>query len=342
MSRPHAVTLKARNNDRRRRQAWRYALKPIPGIFDWYKDNVAAGTLLVAAFLVLKGYALAKGDLATALGILQYAGLTSVVIAGLLSSLPILAAALLATTVYRETRAFRSWVWRKVPPKVRQQTRAFFRRQGERGNGTRSVTVGQRLALTVTGLSAFVLAALFTPWPFMAAAIGIGLVTGTWPGLVQRRPPGRRVPASSPAAIARSLRAMAVGGFRAGITVIAVYGVTAMLATVWVPHTIVTFARSPVQGKPARPLVGYVLADDPDGWITILTSGEHGIIRYRDSLVKSLTLCERFPRGGWSDIVDARTPWEVITTPSRLEPALLRGIMRALHPSANQKCPPGV
>lgn len=341
MSRPYAGSLKARNKYRRRRQAWRYALKPIPGIFDWYKDNVAAGTLLLAAFLVLKGYALAKGDLSTALGILQYAGLTSVVIAGLLSSLPILAAAMLATTVYRETRAFQSWVWRKAPLRVRQRIRAFFRWQGELGNGTRPVNDEQRLALTITGLSAFVLAAVFTPWPFMAAAIGIGLVIGAWPGLVQRRQPGGRVPAGSPK-IARSLRAMAVGVFRVGITVIAVYGVTAMLATVWVPHTIVTFDRRPVQGQPAGPLTGYVLADDPDGWITILTSGEHGIVRYRDGLVKSLTLCERIPRGGWSDIVDARTPWEVITTPSQVEPAFLRRIMRTLHPSANQKCPPGV
>lgn len=55
--------------------------------------------LLAAGFVVLKGYVLARGDVATALGILQYAGLATVVTAGLLSSLPILAAAMLAYTI---------------------------------------------------------------------------------------------------------------------------------------------------------------------------------------------------------------------------------------------------
>ena len=80
------------------------ALKPIPQVFDWYKNNAVAGTLLVAAFVVLKGYVIARGNLATALGMLQVAGLASVVIAGVLSSLPMLAAAFLATTVYRTVR----------------------------------------------------------------------------------------------------------------------------------------------------------------------------------------------------------------------------------------------
>ena len=52
-------------------------------------------------FVVLKGYVVARGDVAIALGILQYAGLATVVTAGLLSSLPILAAAMLAYTLAR-------------------------------------------------------------------------------------------------------------------------------------------------------------------------------------------------------------------------------------------------
>jgi hypothetical protein len=43
---------------------------------------------LPTGFVILKGYVIARGDLATALGILQYAGLVTVVTAGLLSSLP--------------------------------------------------------------------------------------------------------------------------------------------------------------------------------------------------------------------------------------------------------------
>ena len=46
--------------------------------------------LLAAGFVVLKCYVIARGDLTTALGILQYVGLATVVTASLLSSLPIL------------------------------------------------------------------------------------------------------------------------------------------------------------------------------------------------------------------------------------------------------------
>ena len=322
MPEPDADALKAGNDNRS--QAWRDALFPIPQIFSWYKDNVAAGTLLVAAFLIFKGYVLAKGDLSTALGILQYAGLTNVLIAGLLSSLPILAAAMLAVTVYRETRAFRSWVWRMVAPWFRPKIGA---------HGALPANDKWGLALTVTGLGAFVLAAAFTPWPYMAAAIGIGLVTGMWPGLDQRRDRSK---------IVRGLIVVAVWGFWVVITLTAVYGVTEMLATVWVPHETVTFARRPVQGQPTRPEVGYVLADDPGGWITILISGEHGIVRYRDSLVESITVCEKLPYGGWSDIIYARTPWQVVTKPSsRLRPAFLGTFVQNLHPSANKTCPRG-
>jgi WD40 repeat protein len=76
-----ALPVKRRNTLRQRR-CWRDAFKPVPDMFDWYKGNGAVGTLFLALFLVLKGFALAKGDITTALGILQYAGLSSVVIAG--------------------------------------------------------------------------------------------------------------------------------------------------------------------------------------------------------------------------------------------------------------------
>jgi hypothetical protein len=85
---------------------WQDAFKPIPKIFGWYKNHAAAGTLILAAFLVVKGYVIARGNLDTALGILQYAGLTSAIVAGLLSSLPILTALMLGWTVFRTVRGW--------------------------------------------------------------------------------------------------------------------------------------------------------------------------------------------------------------------------------------------
>jgi hypothetical protein len=56
----------------RTRKHWRAALRPIPGVLDWYKVNAFAGILLAAGFVVLKCYVVARGDITTALGILQY------------------------------------------------------------------------------------------------------------------------------------------------------------------------------------------------------------------------------------------------------------------------------
>lgn len=261
---------------------WGDATKPIPQIFDMYKENVAAGTALVALFLVVKGYVLAKGDLSTALGILQYAGLANVVIAGLLSALPILAAAMLGYTVYREVES------------------TFHKDPSVRASGK----------LFVVTLGAAVLSAVFTPWPFMVAATGIGLVVGLAHGSGHK------------------LLRVAMGGI---LVIVAVYAVIAMLYTVWLPHEIVNFSPAFVKNRTPAQETGYVLSED-NGWITMLTGGEHEIVRYKDSGVTSFTLCEREPHGGWSDIANATTLWQEITKPS---------LLQFLHTAANKSCPPG-
>jgi hypothetical protein len=125
---------------------WRDALQPVPTILGWYRANGFAGILLAAGFVVLKGYVLARGDLATALGILQYEGLVAVVTAGLLSSLPILAAAMLAYTVIHTIESLD--------------------------------VLGLRWRLALVMLGAFVLAFVFTPWAYLVLAVLIGLVIG--------------------------------------------------------------------------------------------------------------------------------------------------------------------
>jgi hypothetical protein len=129
-----------------KRKQWRDALQPLPVIFDWYKVNAFAGILLAAGFVVLKCYTIARGDLTTALGILQYAGLATVVIAGLLSSLPILTAAMLAYAVIQMT--------------------------GSLGDRDR------RVQSAVVMLGAFALAAVFAPWTYLLLAAVNGLIIG--------------------------------------------------------------------------------------------------------------------------------------------------------------------
>jgi len=278
--------------------SWRQALKPIPDIFDWYKGNAAAGTLFLGVFLVVKGYVIAKGDLSTALGILQYAGLASVVIAGLLSALPILVAAMLAFTVYRMILAVR--LDRKPP------------------QGTPRGLHLPAFPLTVVTVTAAVLSAVFTPWTFVAGAVAIGLVAGVGGQLLE-----------GPMVTWRRTR---IWGARIGGLILlagTVAAVLAMLYTVWVPHEIVAFTPGPKGQPPARE-VGYVMSEG-DGWITILTSGSHQIVRFSDSAAKSFVVCERGPVGGWSDAANATTLWQEVTKPRFLS---------FLHAAPNAQCPP--
>ena len=79
-----------------------------------------------------------------------------------------------------------------------------------------------------------------------------------------------------------------------------------------------------------NPVVGYVLADDPDGWITILLSGQHGIAWYKDAAVTLRQPCELAPSYFWSQLTDAATLWQEITkTPD----------LTYLHPAVESVCP---
>jgi WD40 repeat protein len=277
--------------------SWRQALKPIPDLFDWYKGNAAAGTLFLGVFLVVKGYVIAKGDLSTALGILQYAGLASVVIAGLLSGLPILFAAMLAFTVYRII----------LPVRL----------DGKPPEGTPRGLHLPAFPLVVVTAAATVLSAVFTPWTFMAGAVAIGLMAGA----------GRQLLDGSMVTWRRT-RMWLVRVIVPILVAGTVAAVVAMLYTVWVPHEIVAFTPGPKAHPPAQE-VGYVLSED-DGWITILTSGQHQIVRFSDSAAKSFEVCERVPRGGWSDVANAATLWQEVTR---------QPLLKSLHAAANLSCP---
>jgi hypothetical protein len=251
--------------------AWKKAFKPIPEIFGWYGKHTAAGTLILAAFLVVKGCVIARGNLTTALGILQYAGLTSVVIAGLLSSLPILTSLMLGWFTFRIVKGW----FAGFPP-------------------------GLWKALVWVLLGSLVLSVFFAPVPYMLAAI----ILGSLAGLVE----GRR-------ATVWRVRAIRV-----------VAGVFVLLATLWTLYT-VWVPREIVRLRPGEPgigltpneragyVLGYVLADDPGGWITILTSGDRTIVRFRDAAVSWIRVCERTPHGGVSDISYASPLWNNILRP---------------------------
>jgi len=147
---------------------------------------------------------------------------------------------------------------------------------------------------------------LLTPWPYLAVAVALGLVTGAQPVPVESWRAGF---------VVTQIRTLL--GLTAGVAVVL------MLYTVWVPREIVAFQPGTVPaGHVSRgEVVGYVLSED-NGWITMLTSGTHRIIRLPDAKVTAQSVCETQPISG-------STLWDNVT----------ESLTNALHPATLPMCP---
>ena len=99
-------------------------------------------TVLAFGFVVIKVIWIARGDIPTALGVFNSAGLPAVIAGGLLSALPLISAAALglaAFEIVKSPRRIRAWVW-----------------------------------FSAAAVAGFVL----TPWPVMASGAFLGLISG--------------------------------------------------------------------------------------------------------------------------------------------------------------------
>jgi len=235
---------------------WRDALQPLPEVLDWYKVNAFAGILLAAGFVILKCYVVARGDITTALGILQYVGLATVVTASLLSSLPILTAAMLASTLSQMTSSL-------VPKVV----------SGSRIKKPKPPAFTWRLAAAMLG--AFVLAAVFSPWTYLTTAAVIGLVIGVT----------RALDAPKLRTVVYWLAVLFALPF-----------VTVNLSAVWLPHEIVTFRPGTLPKGGTQEVGYVLSEDNGWITMLITGQvHEHTIIRVPDATVKMQTVCEREP-----------------------------------------------
>jgi hypothetical protein len=254
--------------------SWRLAMEPIPSLLDWYRKNKVSSALLLAAFVIAKCYVIARGDVTTALGIVQYAGVASVAVAAVMSSLALLAAAMLALACFR-------LVWPEF---------------GEaRAN---------RRELLPVALVAFVFAAVLTPVWVVAGAILLGVLFG-WSHVYVDRLEDRKLQGLK---TRRKRRAVLL--IRLGIGVGSAYAVLAMLYTVWLPNEIVKFNPGTSE---TSPVVAYVLAEDTSGSITLLESVSRQIVRHPDEDVMSHSVCHFTPHGGWSEVAYASTLWAIVT-----------------------------
>jgi hypothetical protein len=141
--------------------------------------------------------------------------------------------------------------------------------------------------------------------------------------------------------------------FRLAVWAAAASAAVAMLYAAWLPSEIVAFKPGKVSGeplvhvngpaspksprRPASPktpllpaVVGYVLAEDPNGRITLLDSGTRRIARHDDKNVEFVTECYFTPHGGFSKITEAPTIWLALTS---LKP------FQTFQPAHSKPCP---
>jgi hypothetical protein len=256
---------------------WRIALQPIPAFVGWYRENKISGTLLITAFVIVKGYVVARGDITTALGIVRYVGVAGWVVAAVLSSLPTLAAAMLAICFYQI-------LW----PLVGRQ-------------------LANRRQMLVVTVVAFLICAALTPWPVVVAAIWLGL----WFGVLQWLFYAYRKK------IVIDWIIRIVGGLillgEGAAMVVMLYAAWLPNEQVKFKKPKVATVKSTV--ATVKPMVANVLAEDSGGRITLLVSDSRKIIRREYDNVVMITECSFPPHGGLSNIYDAPTPWAWATTP---------------------------
>jgi hypothetical protein len=141
----------------------RFTLRSDPGKSRWLQEaRVLRGlmgkepaliTALLFSFVVIKVIWIARGDIPTALGVFDSAGLATVIAGGLLSVFPLISAVVLGIAVFELSR---SVSFTKTFPFISAPDKSFW----------------------VIGLAATVGCFFLTPWPIMVYGAGLGFLSG--------------------------------------------------------------------------------------------------------------------------------------------------------------------
>jgi hypothetical protein len=227
-------------------------------------------TVLAFAFVVIKVIWIARGDIPTALGVFNSAGLVTVIVGGLLSALPLISAAVLGLAMFE---IIKSWIL---------ASRAGLRSAGKRGRIRRALANFPRDTLAWVGFSAAAVAGfVLTPWPVMASGAFLGLISGVaaaaWSVSKTKKSTNNR---RKWVGVIIKVGMWAVVGILSFILVL-----NPLLYAVWLPHETLALPNSHPNS-----MVGYVLSDS-NGWISLLRSGERKIHRFRTEDVTGRALC---------------------------------------------------
>lgn len=243
----------ARSPSRCRQLDWGDAVAPLPRVLAWASRNQLAVTACLSVFLVLKVLVIAKGDVATALGVLRTAGLQTIVVGGLPAGLTVVVGVLLARTTY----AWMAHGW-SVPR-----------------------------ACVWSGL----LLLSFFLTPSLLMLVGLAPLALWLPRGVRHL--SRTVhPRPGPAAEQRSVDEPKSAHARRVLApllvgVLLAYPLFEVLYAVWLPRETLQVTSQQDRGSAAATIeaapatrTGYVL-DDSGSWTSVLASGSRRIYRYR-------------------------------------------------------------
>jgi hypothetical protein len=257
-------------------------------------------TILAFAFVVIKVIWIARGDVPTALGVFNSAGLVTVIVGGLLSALPLISAAALGLAMFE---IINSWL---------SADRACLQPAGGPGRIRRALHKFPRDIFVWAGFSAAAVACfVLAPWPVMASGAFIGLISGiSWAASKTKKSTNNR---RKWIGVVIRIGTWGVVGILSFLLVL-----NPLLYAVWLPHETLTLPNS-------RPhsMVGYVLSDS-NGWISLLRTGERRIYRFRMEDVTARTLCSA---GSFS--MPFAPSW--FNTPRPLLNLLIRGEGKALE-----------
>ena len=208
-------------------------------------------TALAFSYVIIKVIWIARGDIPTALGVFNSAGLATVIAGGLLSALPVISATALGWAMFQISRL---WLPERSFP---HDTSAW-------------------IVLPLAGVACFFL----TPWPVMASGAFLGLVCGIAAGWAAPKEERRA-----------TSRHKWVGkvGMIGGLTVVGIASfylvLNPLLYAVWLPHETLKLTKPNPQ-----PMVGYVLSDG-NGWVSVLRTGVRRIYRFPSQDVLARDLC---------------------------------------------------
>jgi len=230
----------------------------------WVVENKGTVGLALSAYLILKVIVVARGSQEAALEIVRSAGVTQVVLGGVVSGLPILAAVALGLSMYRLGRHLHRFHPSPPPWWSDDFSRKEFTKQRV------------YLAWAVTAVSV-VVASAFTPWTVFVPVVAFGIFLG----LLE----AQRVDREYERATRRKLSRALVVGLWVVVGGMALYGSAfGILYTVWTAHE-----ELQITGR-SQPLVGYVI-DDHGAWLTVLQSGTREVLKINGGTVSDRQVC---------------------------------------------------